>query len=573
MVASEKLVWIFVSLGIPLASGQTTATVTCSDGNSTVTVTSPPAPFARCGTEGGSVNASGGPGGSPTQFTYNASVTGGIKGPVKAQRVTASVTWSFQLVLSGPPRPGYVTVISTAFNYGYGYAGAESSWALTGLPGLDDTSINHTFPITLEGGIFTGSITGDANNSDQDAPSFQAGVSVQLSFYEADGITPVPAAWQSPGLTFVPVTPCRILDTRNSTEAFGGSTLAAGETRAWAIPNGPCGIPSSAAAYSLNTTVVPKGTLNYLTLWPSDQPQPNVSTLNSLDGRIKASAAIVPASAGGIKSISAYVTDPTDVILDIDGYFAPATSTGLVFHPVTPCRLWDTRSPGDGPLEPSLHRSFAVAGNCGVPAATGASTDPQAYSLNITAIPWGPQLGYLTMFPAGSPLPLVSTLNAPTGTITANAAIVPAGLGGAISAFSTDTADLVLDLNGYFSTPDTTGTGLFFYPVTPSRVLDTRSSSGVFNGTLNVDVLGADTAVPAGAQTYVLNATVVPVGSLGWLSLWPAGVSMPLVSTLNAMDGWITSNLAIVPAGANGFVNAFASNNTDLILDLFGYFR
>lgn len=177
------------------------------------------------------------------------------------------------------------------------------------------------------------------------------------------------------------------------------------------------------------------------------------------------------------------------------------------------------------------------------------------------------------MFPAGNSLPLVSTLNAPTGTITANAAIVPAGLGGAISAFSTNTADLVIDVNGYFSTPDTTGTGLFFYPVTPSRVLDTRSSSGVFNGTLNVDVLGADTAVPAGARAYVLNATVVPVGSLGWLSLWPAGVSMPVVSTLNATDGWITSNMAIVPAGANGFIKAFASNNTDLILDISGYFR
>ncbi len=250
-------------------------------------------------------------------------------------------------------------------------------------------------------------------------------------------------------------------------------------------PTGPVAVSRAQPPPIRSTsTVVPKGTLNYLTLWPSDQPQPNVSTLNSLDGRIKASAAIVPASADGTGSISAYVTDPTDVILDIDGYFAPATSTGLMFHPVTPCRVWDTRQPGDGPLEPNLHRSFAVAGNCGVPAVTGASTDPQAYSFNVTAIPWGPQLGYLTMFPAGSTLPLVSTLNAPTGTITANAAIVPAGLGGAISVFSTDTSRPRARCKRLFlALPTPLEPDSFSIRSRPSRVLDTRSSTGVFSGT------------------------------------------------------------------------------------------
>ena len=56
------------------------------------------------------------------------------------------------------------------------------------------------------------------------------------------------------------------------------------------------GIPSAAVAYSLNVTVVPAGPLGYLTVWPAGQSQPTVSTLNSLDGRVKANAAIV---AGG----------------------------------------------------------------------------------------------------------------------------------------------------------------------------------------------------------------------------------------------------------------------------------
>ena len=68
-----------------------------------------------------------------------------------------------------------------------------------------------------------------------------------------------------------------------------------------------------------------------------------------------------------------------------------------------------------------------------------------------------------------------------------------------------------------------------------------------------------------------MNATVVPHGFLGFLTLWPAGQSQPVVSTLNAFDAAITSNAAIVPT-VTGAISAFASDTTDLILDLNGVF-
>ena len=67
------------------------------------------------------------------------------------------------------------------------------------------------------------------------------------------------------------------------------------------------------------------------------------------------------------------------------------------------------------------------------------------------------------------------------------------------------------------------------------------------------------------------SATVVPAGALGYLTLWPQGQTQPTVSTLNALDAAVTSNMAIVPA-ASGSISAFPSNPTHLILDLFGYF-
>jgi len=69
----------------------------------------------------------------------------------------------------------------------------------------------------------------------------------------------------------------------------------------------------------------------------------------------------------------------------------------------------------------------------------------------------------------------------------------------------------------------------------------------------------------------VFNATVVPPGPFGYLTLWPQGQPQPTVATLNAIDGAITSNMAITPTH-NGSVSAFASNPTYLILDIFGYF-
>ena len=375
------------------------------------------------------------------------------------------------------------------------------------------------------------------------------------------------------GLRFLPVPPCRVVDTRNPPGAFGGPALAGRTLRDFPIPQGNCGIPATAAAYALNVTVVPHGTLGYLTIWPSGQTQPVVSLLNSYDGRTKANSAIVSAGAG--QAVSVYVTDTTDLILDITGYFATGNNSALAFFPLTPCRVADTRN-ADGPLGgPGLQngqpRDFPIlqATACNIPSAA------EAYSLNLTAVPKnGDPLGYLSVWPAGQSQPLVSTLNAPTGTITANAAIVPAGTGGDIDAYAygNDT-DLIIDINGYFAPPGSAPNPMSLYSVPPCRVLDTRQPPpGVlFEGELGVDVENSGCAVPSTATGYVLNATVVPPGALGYLTLWPDGQNQPTVSTLNAVDGAVTSNMAIVPTG-DGSIDSFAINPTYLILDIAGFF-
>lgn len=368
---------------------------------------------------------------------------------------------------------------------------------------------------------------------------------------------------QTFGLLFVPVTPCRLVDTRLPAHA---PSFTGVQTRSFNPPSLGCGIPSTARAYSLNVTAVPQGPLPYITIWPTGQSEPNVSTLNSLDGRIKANAAIVPAGTNG--SVNVLATAATDIILDINGYFVSASDpNGLAFYPLAPCRVADTRQSAGGF---SGTRQFNPRNSgCNVPATA------RAYSLNTTVVPSGP-LPYLTMYPAGQSVPTVSTLNALSGGIVANAAIVPAGTDGAVNVFNAAISDVILDINGYFAPTGSPG-ALALFNVAPCRIADTRNATGTFggpvlNGTRDYPVTQSACSIPAAAQAYALNATVVPPGSFPYLTLYPVGQTLPTVSTLNALDGAITSNAAIVPAGSGNAIRAYAAAATHLILDISAYF-
>ena len=365
-------------------------------------------------------------------------------------------------------------------------------------------------------------------------------------------------------LQFIPITPCRVADTRP--QYGGGGPIPGGTVETFPVQGnaGACtGIPTTAAAYSLNVTVVPPGSLGYLTVWPAGETQPKVSTMSSPDGRVRANAAVIPAGSIDQGGVSVYASDTTNVVLDLDGYFEPIPTSDpvLAFYPLTPCRVLDTRK--GQILQAGQQYTFPISGSCNIP------NSATAFSLNFTAVPPAP-LGFLTVWPTGQTQPKASTLSAPTGTVTANAALADAGTGGAIDVYPSDNTNLVIDVNGYFAPASSAPGGLSLFTLTPCRALDTRPN-GQFSGTLPVDAVVSSCALPNTAQAIIMNATVVPPGPLGFLTLWPNGQSRPLASTLSALDGQITSNMAVVPT-TNGFINAYASDPTQLVVDLFNYF-
>jgi hypothetical protein len=205
----------------------------------------------------------------------------------------------------------------------------------------------------------------------------------------------------------------------------------------------------------------------------------------------------------------------------------------------------------------------------------------QAYSFNVTVVPPGP-LDYLSLWPAGTLQPLVSTLNSFDGRIVANAAIVPAGSpNGGINVFASNDTDVIIDIDGHFAPPGAPG-ALHLYPVSPCRIADTRAGSGFsgpfgapgFSGGTSRDfpIPSSSCGIPSTAQAYSLNMTVVPQTILGYLTTWPTGQPRPFVSTLNSLNGTVVANAALVPAGTNGSISVFVTDNTDLIIDINGYF-
>ncbi len=374
--------------------------------------------------------------------------------------------------------------------------------------------------------------------------------------------------------------PCRAADTR-----VAGGAITGGTARNFSPGGGGCSITpptGGVIAYAMNITVAPHGPLNHLTVWPAGELQPQVSTLNSPDGRIKANAAIVTGGTNG--QISVFASDTTDVILDVSGYFVaevpvPPTYT---YFPITPCRVVDTRI-NNGTMfgAPSLvagqQRTFELdMSSCNLPKAP--EEVGGAFSVNVTVIPKaGKPVGSVTVWGTSvnqPDTPKTSTLNAPTGTLTANAAIITVNpaTGEGVTVFASDETDLAIDVNGYFAFSQLVPDGLSLYTLPPCRILDTRLSTQAFQGERTVPVTtGNNCSVSGTAKAYVMNATVLPTATLDYLTLWQDGVSRPVVSTLNAEDGEITSNMAIVGT-TNGSIDAYAPQSTQLILDISAYF-
>ena len=126
-----------------------------------------------------------------------------------------------------------------------------------------------------------------------------------------------------------------------------------------------------------------------------------------------------------------------------------------------------------------------------------------------------------------------------------------------------------------------------FVAIPPCRLLDTRSASGFPDpfGPPNLSELTARTipipssttcsGLPAGAVAWSLNFVAIGLGTgytSAYLSAWPTGTPWPGTSLLNFGPGIPASGYSIVQAGTDGAIDVIASQATDFVIDINGYY-
>ncbi|WP_104819258.1 hypothetical protein [Kitasatospora sp. MMS16-BH015] len=248
---------------------------------------------------------------------------------------------------------------------------------------------------------------------------------------------------------------------------------------------------------------------------------------------------------------------------------ATVATTGSSYTPITPTRVLDTRSDHGAAVPPGDTVVLRLAGRYGLP-----EHGLTAVTLNVTVTqPTAP--GYLTVYPTGVPMPVVSSLNWTAGQTVPNQVTVQV-VDGSVSLHngSQGTAHLVVDLLGSYAE---TGNG--YHADAPKRLLDTRT--GLFaeqrpvppGGSIDLRLLGVPSSPPEVMTAVTLNVTVTRPTAPGYLTVYPTGVPRPLASNLNWTPGQTVANLVTVPVKDDRitFYNG-SSGTVQVVADLAGHF-
>jgi hypothetical protein len=245
------------------------------------------------------------------------------------------------------------------------------------------------------------------------------------------------------------------------------------------------------------------------------------------------------------------------------------------FVPVTPVRLLDTR-PGNqvgysgAKPAPGAVVRLNVRGPNGVPITL---TDLKAVVLNITVVD-ATDAGYVTVWPSGTSRPLASNVNVEQpGQTRPNLVTVQVGADDSVLLFTSSGAHLLADIAGYYLGFSEANEGRFF-PLPPSRLLDTRSGARPrADTTVGLAVVGRGGLPDRGVAAVVLNVTATDSAAAGYVTVWPSGSLRPIVSNLNLeRSGQTIPNQVIVPVGADGRVSLFTDGGTHLIVDVAGWY-
>lgn len=250
---------------------------------------------------------------------------------------------------------------------------------------------------------------------------------------------------------FQPMTPIRVLDTRNGTGTTAAGPVAARGTLRLNLSGK---VPAGAAAAVLNLTATQPTAGGFITAYAGGQPVPGTSNLNFTAGKTVANQVIVPLTS----DVADFYNDSggtVQLVADLDGYFSSGATGSFV--PYGPTRIADTRvglgaKAGAVPAHGTLVITPGTFNTGCNPNAT-CTTAPSAFVLNVTVTQ--PKAGgVLIVYPDNGSAPGTSSVNFSAGQTVANLVTMePFNSDIAIYNQSSGSVQIIVDEQGYYIAP------------------------------------------------------------------------------------------------------------------------
>lgn len=469
--------------------------------------------------------------------------------------VTLNVGAADDFVLTLAPRTG-TTFAATNPTESATAATASAGAAQLTLTRPGAVCTNPTGSFTLDSANFSGGTLQSAALRFTVTCSEDSGTSASGFAFWQQPLGPIGAVQAG---EFTPISPDRMLDTRQSTK------LGPTDTRTVNV-SGDFQVPQTALAVVVNLTAVDPDTDTFLSLYPAGSPRAQVSNLNPRAHDTVANLATVKVGTGF--GITVYnEAGNTDVLIDVVGYYLPDNTGpgGDRFVAQTPVRKLDTRVAPSTALGEGETRSVDL----GV----------TAHAAIVTVTVTGPTKGgYLTLFgDAATTVPLASNLNFAAGQTVANLAVVPLDAGKMKIYNPAGTTDVVIDLVGTFVTDAANADGAGrFVAIDPVRAYDSRSDATPVAAatTRAINLLARTGRYPSEYQTVVANATATNTSATSYLTAFPASeTNPPFASNLSWSAGETRAGQLVAGTDADGFTGFYnAAGSTDVIVDVAGYF-
>jgi hypothetical protein len=357
----------------------------------------------------------------------------------------------------------------------------------------------------------------------------------------------------APAVGYTPRDPVRVLDTR--LRPPDPKRTDRSEVRSVDLSGA---VTADASAAVLNVTAVDGVGAGWLTVYPCGDA-PFASNVNFVAQQNVPN--LVTVRLNPARKVCIYAHEPVHIIVDVAGSFGASSSSQFVA--LDPTRAIDTRighgRPNNAKVAAGTAIDIPLRGAYGIPA------NATAVVVNITAAE-GDSVGYLTAYPCTQDPAVVSNVNYVANRAVPNLATVRLSSDGKICIFSERNAHVIVDVFGAYAP-----SGSQFVGLSPTRIIDTRAGALLGAGEVRRFAVAGSGGVPSNATAVVVNVTADRAAEPGYLTVFPCGGAVPVVSNLNFAPGQAVANLVQVRL-TGGELCMSAERPTHVVADVAGYF-